>query len=174
MLADEGKEGRSLWILLKEMIRCFPASTTSRTGIRASSSSACAYRRSRLLALLLPPLDIRVACGPRCTHALVEEKASLIEPGTAIVVPLATRVPDLGSQSTASIAATATTRCANVRAAASLIPRPVNTEVLITETAEGSPVGEFKSRAGGHLVPDIAAEVDKTDMGGCCWRRESR
>lgn len=77
------------------------------------------------------------------------------------------RVPDPGSRPTASIAAIANICSAIARAATSLIPRPVNTEVLVTETAEDSPVGELKSRAGGHLVPDSAVEVDKRDMGGC-------
>jgi len=94
-------------------------------------------------------------------HALVEEKASVFGSRTAIAVPLAARVSDLGSWLTASTAAAASTRCPKVRAAARLISCPVNAEVLFTESAEESLIGEFKSRAGGHLVPDGTVEVDE-------------
>ena len=82
------------------------------------------------------------------------------------MVPLAARVPDLGSWLTTSTAAAASTRRAKVRAAASLISRPVNAEVLLAESAEESFISELESRAGGHLVPDGTVEVDEVNMGG--------
>jgi hypothetical protein len=69
------------------------------------TSSASSSSSSRLRLRTVKSLVVPVAF-----HALVEEKASILGPRTPVVVPLVTRIPDLGSWPTASTVAAAATR----------------------------------------------------------------